>query len=272
LTFPPIIDICAKSLFILFISLSYQFARLLLPRLSALLSTAAINSSFIIAWQSTAGYVDISRAIFELAALITLIKYQKHNNSKLILLAAIFFGFALSVKIQATIALVAILVYLFATRFPKKHVLTFVSTIIVTASIWYLYNWLYTGNFLYPLNLITKQTDQLTHAGASSPMGWFIHQTFTLPKIIWDISFNYSRLLTPIITLLLPIAWINRNFLFKKQLPLLLYSVCYLLLWWYLPPPENRYLIGLLPALTVLILYAVIHLPPKFKSIKTTSF
>ena len=43
-------------------------------------------------------------------------------------------------------------------------------------------------------------------------------------------------------------------------------------MWWFTPPPENRYLISLIAPLIIILLYSVTHLSHKLKPIKTASF
>jgi hypothetical protein len=229
------------TLFLL--GVSFLLARKFLSRPTSLLVVATINSMFVIAWQSTAGYVDIMAAVFQLAAVLAII-------SSSLPLAAVFTGFALSVKMQSVIHLIALipLVFLYAKK-SLSQTLLFLLLSFAAASPWYIFNYRSTGSAFYPLNLPTKQRDQLQHAGEyKTKKDWVINQMINLPKLPIYVSLQKDFQFTPIILFLLPAL-----FFMTPRTRLGIYPTIFLLLWWFTPPPEHRYALAAIPPLAVIL-------------------
>lgn len=277
---PLIIKFISLLFSLLFSLLTYHLSRQYLTRFWSLLTTLVVNSLYVIAWQSTAGYVDLTRAVFELAALLSLIVLfsSKLQNLKSLIhgifISSLFTGFALSVKFQAVIFFIALLVFLILSLKRIGYSL-FKILILVTcylllsfavASPWYIDNYRSTGHAFYPLNLPAKQLDQLTHAGAVSSLDWLSSQTIHLPLLFWDLSVNPAQQLTPLILILLPFLF-NKKII-RVHLALYAFILVFLILWWFLPPPESRYALSVIPPLIALEFLAATSLPARYHYLK----
>ncbi len=264
---------------ILFATTTFAISRLYLSRIHSLLAVLIVNSAYIIAWLSSSAYIDLTRATFELASLyclFRLIQKKVSLNTKSLILSAVFTGFALSTKFHSFLHLIALTFVLVLHNSSKKiltikHYGLFIILPLTVAFPWYLENYLQSGHPLYPLNDSAKQLDQLSHAGASSSLDWFSNRLLRLPLLFWDVTFKPTDYLTPIFLILLPFIFFQLRSLIKNLFTLLLYLLCYLILWWFLPPPETRYLLTALPLLAILSLQALFSLPPVFNKIKLTA-
>ena len=255
----------------LFILISYFLSRCILSRLHSLLVAVVVNSVYLISWQATSAYVDLPTAVFQLASLLCLIKQispgvkEVHTPGVIWLVySGLFAGLALSVKYQSFLHLFAATAIL--VIFPKKSRLVAIGYTLMALLIafpWYLDNYLKTGHLLYPTNLPSLQQAALNHAGASSLPEWLLHQTLRLPLLFGDLTFHPRDYLSPIFLILLPILFFRIKNIIQNRLTLLAigYTLVALSLWWFLPPPETRYLLGVLPLLLILEFWSVFNLP-----------
>lgn len=255
---------------LLYLATAYLLARYFLSRPLSLLVILILNSFPLIAWQSTAAYVDLPSAVFQLASLITLLSFFSSSphfySPRLLFLSATFAGLALGVKIQSLLHLVAILPILLVSKQKALVTIGYLLVTIIIASPWYLDNFFSAGHPFYPLNLASKQQDQLTHASVATITQWLYRQTLSSPLILWDLGTNYVHQLSPIIALLLPFLLLaTKNLsLSLRSRPFLLYLFTHLFFWHFIPPPEARYLLGALPPLIILLIKAVTLTPKNF--------
>jgi 4-amino-4-deoxy-L-arabinose transferase-like glycosyltransferase len=262
---------------ILFTLLSYSLSRLFLSRLSSIIIALIVNSLYLVSWQATSAYVDLPAAVFTLASLYCLLKYfadkpiNRLTDYRLLISSPLFLGLALSVKFQAVIYLLATLIVLLIKT--KKFLLAtyYILITIMVVSPWLLDNYLQSGHPFYPLNLISKQADQISFAGSSSILNWLLDRLLHLPLLFYQLSITPRDLLTPLILILLPILIFQFKLLIHHRLTLLAigYTLTTLVLWWFLPPPETRYVLAAIPPLIILEIWSVVHLPAKFNSVKS---
>lgn len=269
---------------IFYILLSYYLARCFLSRSQSLLVVLTVNSLYLVAWQSSSAYVDLPQAVFQLGALLVLLKIPDLRAFKIrdlllpLSLSAILMGFALSVKIQALIGLLALSVFLVLVlrsfRFSWRPIIQFsifyILISLFVAAPWYLDNYLQSGHPLYPANTLEIRQNILAHVGAVSAADWFVRKLVRLPLIFWDLGTLPAYQLTPIIAILFPV-FLFRIPAMKKNY--ILYSifiilVLYLVMWWFLPPAESRYALPALPPLIILLFYSVFSLPSNHLTIK----
>lgn len=236
---------------LIFLAISYRLGRRHLSRPLSLLLIATINSMFVIAWQSTSGYVDIMAAVFQLASLLALF-------SAGLPLAAVFAGFALSVKIQSFVFLLAVAPAILSRKYLTTSIIRyslFILLALAIASPWYLDNYLSTGSPAYPLNVPELRQNMLLHSGVSSQKEWIIRQVTSIYRLPFHLSLHPDLQLTPVILLLLPLVILNsKTFTNNRPLrSLIFYSLFFILLWWFLPPPEHRYALGAIPPLLIIL-------------------
>jgi hypothetical protein len=278
-----VVKVMSFIICILYLITGFFVARLFLSRTHSLLVVVILASFPLIGWQSTTAYVDLTRALFELASLYCLLivaktipRSQDKAISKWMIYSAILTGFALSTKLHSFTHLLTVLLLLailLIKHTTLKKSLFFVSCFLVivsvTASPWYLDNHLNSGHAFYPLNLHEKRLDQVNHAGVNSLSEWASHQLLRLPLMPINLSHPRQQL-SPIILLLFPILLWQLPQLFKNPMTRLLLGYCLLVTisWWFLPPPESRYLLGTLPLLVILLIKALATLPKNYETIR----
>jgi hypothetical protein len=272
----------------LYLALTHLLARRFLPRLYALITTLSVTSIYLLSWLGTSGYIDLFRAIFELASLYCLLKFVEIKPSvspevkvvstsgvarRCLVLSALLTAFALGVKFHSLIHLFIIFIILFLKKF-RLLAIGYTLLALIIASPWYIDNYLQSGHPLYPTNVPAKQLDQLHHAGASSIGEWLTSQTLKLPLLFWHLTVSPTDFLTPLILIILPLVVIQFKTLTKS--PGLLLAIAYtlvaLIFWWFLPPPETRYLVTLFPIMFTLGFKAVQTLPSKHNGIRKLAF
>lgn len=227
-----------------FLIVVYRLGRRFLSRPLSLCLLIAVNSLLIVSWQSSAGYVDMLRSVFEVAAVLCLLPPVN------VVLAGVLTGFALSVKMQAIIGLLAGSILLFWHTRSWKKVLLYLGITIGVAFPWYLDNFYQSGHFLYPTNLPEIKTNVFTEVGVKSWSEWIIKQLTTLPFLPVKLSLNPASQLSPIILILFP-------FLFKKSKLIFPYLIPFLLFWWFWPPKDTRYAFTGIVLLLLLELWSV---------------
>lgn len=256
---------------ILYLVACYLVSRLFLSRPLSLLVMVIVNSFPLVAWQSASAYIDLPRAVFELGSIYCLVQFFKLKQPTWFLNSALLTGFALSIKMQSFIHLFATIVVVLYFSKSIKLVACFLLLVALVTSPWYLDNFLSSGHPLYPLNLPSKQIDQLQHAGTNSPSVWISHQLLRLPLLPVELGLNPREQLSPIIMFLLPLLIWQFKSVVQKLFPLIPYLFITLVLWYFIPPPESRYLLGSLPILIILLIYSVISLPEKYMALKSLS-
>jgi hypothetical protein len=312
------------SFTLIYLWLVYLLSRHFLSLSQSLLTTAIITSFTVIAWASTSAYVDLPRATFELSALLSLLLWHRRhpklisgsqqihpaksdkfrNQSKMtriksnlasyllphtsLILAAIFSGLALSVKLQSLHFLTATTVFILVQSSIDRHpelvsgstlkkifyaLLPLTSSLLLSlaiASPWLYANHLESGHPLYPTNTLSIHSDILHFSGAINWPEWFTRQTLRLPLIFYYAVFQGFSYTTPLVLILSPFLLLGLFKIKKRYLPYILFSVCYLLLWWYSPPPDTRYALSLWPLLIIFALKSAFSLPSHFQSLKSS--
>ena len=124
-----------------------------------------LASTPIVLWESTVGYVDLATALYTWLALYALINAAEsvtgENKQSLswLLLSAVLMGFALGTKYTVLgfwgLLLIGVLGWNFAVtrRFAKEtipHAALWGIVSLAIGSVWYIKNWLVTGNPVYP--------------------------------------------------------------------------------------------------------------------------
>lgn len=289
---PMVVKLISYLAALLYVVLATSFAHRMLPRKWAYLALVTFGSFGVLAWQSTTGYVDIFRGVFEVASILILLAFltvprrdsiaslqndettgrvsdvvrleNGHSKFKLLLLAGMLVGLALGVKMQGVSSLIAgagaLLLYRGLGRIEEtwKSAVVYVMSASVIACPWYLDNFLQTGNPVSPLIEIGVVSGAYAYVDDAGILVWWGKQLASLPTLLWKMAFPTSGILTPLVLLFVPV-WLVK--LWKSpdvyDRFFLLYSLFFLVVWWCSPPPENRMILGLMPILVVMCFRAV---------------
>lgn len=190
----------------------YKLARKYLDEKYALLACIIFYSNLVVGWQSITAYIDLGRTFFEILALYLFVEKKYFQT-------AIVLGLAISSKILAASSVIIFVLL----GFPIYYLLFTISIV----SPWLIFNWLNTGNPIYPI--------------------------FSGYSIDWNFSLNILRLadpISPLYVMVLPLLWTLR-----KKLPVTVAVYCALAFAvWFVTPHSGggRFLLPYLPAWSVL--------------------
>lgn len=240
---------------------TYLLSRVYVNRTYSLLAVLIVSSFQVISWQSSSFYVDISKAVWELSALILILKWPKMNA-----FAGLFFGASLASKLFS-ILLVPLMLIITLLNNGKKAAGIFLVLSAVVAVPFYLFAYSVSGNPFYSVFHHVGQFDTIGNSG--SVISFLIQKTLTLPKGLYELIFT-KEYTTPLIILFFPFLFIYRKHILKdkKLLSIVSFTLFQLAIWWYVPPTSSRYaLSGFVTAVVSIIYFLSIYLKlPKQKS------
>ncbi len=213
---------------------------------------------------SSTANIDLGLTFFGLIALMALVEAVKLQDTKLLILAGIFSGFAASIKYHGILIVIALGVawVFFEKRAQSKKViglLLFSGAAALVFLPWPIDNFISTGNPVYPLfNKFfgIKDSWEQVVLGSHTTKSWVQNHNLTeflfLP---WKLTMGQcDGWITPLILIIMP--WIV--FLRRKQWVisfLLLFSFSYYVLLFLLPYWIVRFFIPLIPAVAIITAY-----------------
>lgn len=258
-------DITAKliawSFGVILIALSYVFTSRHYSKKAGILTAVIFSMTPAVFMQMAFAYVDLAFAVYSIIFLILCLKYLSTLKNSWAVLAGVFGGFTLSIKYVGIItvfaAAITIICYAFIQRLPWKAVLRGLVITAICAFIfsfsWYLRAYLIKGNPLYPLagsffnnHGWEKGTSELLGTGLS------LNSFIQLPLVLLlDYRFGGENF-GPAYLLFLPFAFlINKNKNIFSYLGI--FTVIYILLWFFSMAVTNRFLFPVLLILSMLI-------------------
>jgi len=250
-------------------------------------------STPIVIWLSTSAYIDLGMTFFTTASVLAFISWRNsgYNEIKWLILSAISMGIAIGSKYNALIALL-IMNLLLMLCFAKdrkqqgaalKYGFLFFLIAFLAASPWYVKNAILTGNPFYPLfgevfsvlgmaaSDKTSDPEQVVAAGKVS----FFHmrnvlygesfwETLFIPLRMFfqgeDNSYRYFQgVLNPILIVFTPFLFAAGKFR-RDHLLFGFISVFFIVLAFFLTRKQVRYLLPVLPLLTILAVAGIRNL------------
>lgn len=183
----------------------------------ALMLLVSIPSLFLLAsW----AYTDLALIFFGLAMLYMLAYGKEQNDRRWWTLSAISAGMAMGVKYTSFVMPVTavLLITIWSHRDKRKlfiEIIKFGSVSIITGFIWYLRNWIWMGNPIYPFLFGGRYWDDFRSVWFATPgigLGWDIGGLILLPLTITlghqDIN-SIDADIGPLLLLTLPLAlWV----------------------------------------------------------------
>lgn len=191
-------------------------------------------------------YNDLALAFTILAALYAYIRWREGENGRWLLLSGIFSGLAMSLKYTSFIAptMIGLLLIAGHWRQPRhlaRLLLLFAGPALLVALPWYIKNWFFTGNPVYPFVWHGQFWDEfrtVAHQNPGSGIGWdpiaILSVPYTLTLGIADASGD--GLIGPLFLGLLPLLlWYGLS-RFGRRAPyafrvLLLYALLHYAFW-----------------------------------------
>ncbi len=198
-------------------------------------------------WQLAAfTYNDLALAFTILATLYAYVRWREGGQSSWLLLSGLFSGLAMSLKYTSFVApmLIGLLLIAGNWRQPRRLVrllLLFAAPALVVALPWYIKNWAFTGNPVYPFVWHGRFWDEFranAHQNPGSGIGWNLWAILTVPYTltlgIADASGD--GLIGPLFLALLPLLLLYGLSRYGRRAPfafrlLLLYALAHYAVW-----------------------------------------
>ena len=279
--------------------LVYQYLRNRYDRQLAWLGFFIFISTPIVIWLSTSAYIDLGMTFFSTASVFALVKWRdkSYRDSKWLYLSACCMGLAVGSKYNALIAwfitdLLLILVYVRDTKrqlSALKYAALFFFITLIVASPWFIKNYILTDNPFYPLfNTFFKAIHAPSQApeilgkqmaNNSGEFGFFRFRGYLYGESFWetllipirmffqgdDLSYKYFQgRLNPILIVFLPFIFLNRKF-GKDKFIFLAFSVFFIFMAYFTTAKQVRYIVPVLPFMTILAVMGIKNLSDKFK-------
>ncbi len=224
----------------------------------------AVPSVWLVA---TWAYSDMALMFYTLAALTLVISYREKGRTSDAALAGVFAGMALGEKFTA--AFVALALVLLIAR-PRRTALwpsaVFVICAAIVASPWYIRNWIFLGNPIYPFIWGGPFWDPFRTAWYSRFGTGLMNEPWRLVLVPWEMTVRgleggveYQASIGPLLLAFIPLLLLTRNQRRPAATPALWWSVLVLYLAWLIGVAQSKLLSQtrlLFPAFPALALLA----------------
>jgi hypothetical protein len=223
----------------------------------------------LVIYVSATAYIDTAQGLFVIISIYALINWMNNNKKEWLIISAISLGFLCGIKYTGLFfVLFCGLVVLLKCVKQKYYmgIIWFSVLVTVTALPWYLYNYVYTGNPLFPFyqNIFgyydwsKEEFNSYNNAVNNNyGMGKGIKELLLLP---WNLIFNYNNFfaeaeITIIYLVGLPF-FIVVAFKDKISRILLLLTISYMM-FWFSSSQVYRYIIPILPVFSIGIIVSM---------------
>jgi len=228
---------------------------------------------------SVTAYVDLGLGFFSILSLLLVLRWSEHRSRVFYLICAgIAAGVAAGIKYNGLITffLVFLLVIYFCVRDREQNegykkaffnISLFLGISVILLSPWYVRNYIWTGNPIYPLynSFFNPET-----AGGSSGIGIFHYRSVAFHESWWDIALVPIRVffqgqdgsarffdgkLNPFLLILLPLAYLQATESWpvkREKAAFLWFAVTYLFICFFTSNLKTRYIVPILPPLVIL--------------------
>ena len=252
-------QVLARSFHFLFGILSslvvYQLGRKFVKSNWALLGGFIFYSQLVVAWLSSAAYVDLTRTFLEILGFLAILQWFEKRETKWLIKSGIILGLAVIIKLLSLMSVLVLfsLICFYSGR-KIKDSLIFLSSVLITSCPWFLYGAIKTGTIFYPFLTAWFWKTQTADLGL---WNWLLTRTpLSLIKSFGQTSFSSGDILTPLFLISLPWLILRSRLLLKdsKKLFLLIYFSLNFLVWFFIPLNYNRFLLPYTPFWIILIL------------------
>lgn len=248
-------DVAAKFVHFLFgigiCFVTYQIARLFLPKLYSILAVVLFYSSLVVAWESTTAYIDLGRTFFEALSVYALMLYVTKQQKLYLSLTGVMLGLAISAKLLAlgSVLITVSVLVLFLTQQKKslKEIFrTLIPVIFFSICIplpWFIFGYISTGNPVFPF---------FTHY--ESDLSWSLLNPLRFISDTFQVFLFASDPLNPLYLVFVPLVIIYYR-KFPKPIQLLCWYGLLSVVVWYLTPHTGggRFILAYLPVYSVLV-------------------
>ena len=222
-------------------------------------------------------YIDLAWSLFEWIALATLIEYLRDHDQVHLDISAVFLGFALSAKylaLMGTLVIAALLFWDARHRVRKliPIILRYGSITLVIAGIWYLKNFLWFGNPVYPLYFggpgwsserLRLYNDYLHSFGTGNSILSLISMPITLftKHEIFGAVMNRNDILNPLFLLIFLVPFTHHNRISR----FLVAAAGIRFLLWFIGSQQIRFLLPIDPAFSIIAAIVILEIQGRLK-------
>lgn len=258
--------------FVLLTSIAaFSMARRFLNREVAWLTLAVLWSIFIFALEAGWAYTDLIWTFYEFLALYAFLLWRESGDRRWLLGSGIFMGLALGTKYLALQGFTLLFVTIAFSSWQSnqgrldrtaKDLLPWVAIATVVASPWYLKNWIWLGNPIYPyffggLNYPVQRVQADAYLAANLGCGHNLQCYLSLPWLIYTRSYLFGHAppaFPSFLSLLLPLWIIWRK---SRTVNCLLALSLGRFAFWAVTTQDLRFLLPVYPALSVVTAYVL---------------
>ena len=256
--------------------LIYRHLKVRSSRIWGLLGVIVFLSTPIIIRLSISAYVDLGLIFFTTASVLSFVEWQdsKYKQVKWFILSAVSMGLAAGCKYNGIIpwVFVNLILIFYVARDTQKQVsalsygLLFFALSLAIVSPWYIKNYFFTSNPIYPL--FDNIFNPANHSGSldkGGVMGFFQKRELMYGETFWetlsiplrmffqghDNSDQYfDGVLNPILIVMTPFAFINKRFR-RNTLFFTAFTAYFLITAFFLTTPRVRYVLPIVPLLAI---------------------
>lgn len=272
------------STMILLLLATYSFGKRFLPHPGGWLAAAILLGIPILPLWGNAAYTDIAWALFQFLAIGLFLSWEKERTPKLLILSGVMQGLALGSKYLALSGTAILLVFIFWLSLRSKSQSPLLKTVVLNCFLfgiatilvalpWYLKNYLWTENPVFPLYLpqniidpgqIKIWMDYVNSFGTGTR--WFDY--LLLPV---NIYFQHEKFATfmgnmempnPIYLFVLVYPFVRRRIEigFQKSLDILAVISTVFFIAWIFGSQQIRFLLPLFPGISILSVVCLGHI------------
>jgi hypothetical protein len=279
--------------------LIYLYLKERLDRNWGLIGMVIFTTTPIVVWLSTSAYIDLGMTFFTTASVLAFVKWRdsEYGQFKWLLISSFCMGIAIGSKYNALIAwfimnLILMLSYAKDTQrqiATLKYGIMFFMIAALVASPWYLKNYFQTGNPFYPLfnsffqSLLHQPVQEIIRHEAGEKIGQLsffkmrevmygetFWETLSIPIRMFfqgeDNSYRYFQgVLNPILIVFSPFILLDRKYKRDKFL-FVFFSVLFIFMAYFLTEKQVRYILPVLPFLTILAVMGIKDLTDKLNA------
>lgn len=244
--------------------LIYHYLKSKIDTTYALLGAFIFLSTPIVIKLSTIPYVDLALAFHSMGAVLALLRWKERKEVKWLGVSAVFAGLAAGTKyngLYVPLILTLMTLHVSENSRPLRAFLIFLSISIAVASPWYIKNAILTGNPLYPLffNIFgglevpgQPTVPVLLKRHLFYGENWF--DILLIPVRVFfqgkdDDMQHFDGVLNPVLAVFLPLAFRDKSADLRYMG---LFSVFYFLLVLFTADMQIRFLLPILPLLTIM--------------------
>jgi len=257
-------------------SLIYLYLKKRLGRNWGLLGAVIFLSTPVVIRLSTSAYVDLGLVFFTTASILSFVHWQdgEYKQLRWLILSAVSMGLAAGCKYNGLIpwAFVNLMLMFYFAKDTRKQMsalsygLLFFAVSLVIVSPWYIKNYLFTSNPIYPLfDNIFNPSNHPASTGKGGGIGFFQRRELMYGESLWetlliplrmffqgqDHSDQYfDGVLNPILLVMVPFAFLNKR-LRRDTIFFVAFTAYFLTSAFFLAVPRVRYVLPVVPLLTI---------------------